>query len=102
MKTKTTKIFESTHNDVKRLSSSSEERLTQAQVISRAISMYAKNQGYLHTQSGLVTEGDTVVMSDDTVVTIDKIIDNDVFFSDGTTTPSNGREVWRIKELKND
>lgn len=100
MKTKTTKIFESTHNDVKRLSSSSTEGFTQAQIISRAVHMYAETQGYLHTHSGITTEGDTVVFADDSTVIVNKIVNGEVFFSDGTTTTSNGRELWRIKGIQ--
>ena len=99
--TKTTKVFESTIRDLKRLVKDDKEGATQAQIISRALWMYADNNGYVYTASGLVGVGDKVIVDGDELEV--KIITKDnIIFTDFSEITKGSGIAWRMQRIAND
>lgn len=96
--TKTTKVYDITLEDLRRLTKDSKEGLTQAQIIARAISNYAITNGYAYCVSGIVGVGDKVTV-DDSILTIKTITDKDIIFNDLTAITRNGRLAWRMEKV---
>ena len=99
--TKTTKVFESTIRDLKRLVKDDKQGATQAQIISRALWMYADNNGYVYTVSGLVGVGDKVIVDGD-YLTIRSITDTDIVFTDFSEITKGSGIAWRMQRIDND
>ena len=99
--TKTTKVFDSTLDILRVVSKRSVEGLTQAQIISRAVSQYATDKGYIHTISGLVGVGDRVLV-EDTELIIKSIIDNNIIFIDFSEISKGSGIAWRMQRITND
>lgn len=101
MVNKTTKVFEHTLKDIKRLSADDLEGANQAQIIARAIQMYAKSKGYIHTINGLARAGDKVLVGGDELI-IKTIVDNKIIFTDLTAIDKTSGLAWRMETLEND
>lgn len=99
--TKTTKVFDSTLDILRVLSKRSADGLTQAQIISRAVSQYATDNGYIHTISGIVGVGDRVLV-EDTELVIKSIIDNKIIFTDFSEISKGSGIAWRMQRITND
>lgn len=98
---KTTKIFENTLRDVKRLSADDLEGANQAQIIARAVLMYAESKGYIYTANGLVCVGDKVLVNGDELV-IKTIVGNKIIFTDLTSIEKGSGLAWRMERVEND
>ncbi len=99
--TKTTKVFDSTLDILRVLTNRSAEGLTQAQIISRAVCQYATDNGYVHTVSGIVGEGDKVLV-DDTELVIKLISGDSIIFTDFTVITKGSGIAWRMQRITND
>lgn len=99
--TKTTKVFESSINYLKRLVKDDKEGATQAQIIARALLMYAEDKGYVHTVSGIVGVGDKVLVDGDELKV--KIITKDnIIFTDFSEITKGSGIAWRMQRIDND
>ena len=99
--TKTTKVFDSTLDILRVVSKRSVEGLTQAQIISRAVSQYATDNGYNHIISGKVGVGDRVLV-EDTELVIKSIINNKIIFTDFSEISKGSGIAWRMQRITND
>ena len=96
--TKTTKVFDSTLDTLRILSRDSAEGLTQAQIISKAISDYAIANGYIYTISGIVGVGDKVLV-EGAESTIKLITDSNIIFTDYTEIAKGSGLAWGMKRI---